>query len=272
MQTEAVNFAPHLARWNLQPDGEAIHTPSSDLLPVRHGERTAMLKLAHDPEERRGNAVMAWWAGRGAAQVYAHDGAALLMERLDVRPSLLDMAAAGQDDEATRILCQAAARLPRARPWPELPPLRRWFRSLETVAPAAGGVFATALSTAHALLDAPQEVSVLHGDIHHQNLLHRPARGWLFIDPKGILGERGFDYANILCNPDLETVAAPGRLVRQAHIISKTATLELGRVLRWTLAYAGLSAAWHLEDGEDELARTTLEVARIAAGELGLPG
>jgi streptomycin 6-kinase len=27
------------------------------------------------------------------------------------------------------------------------------------------------------------------------------ARGWLAIDPKGLYGERGFDYANIFCNP-----------------------------------------------------------------------
>lgn len=266
-----MTFEPYLTRWRLRPDGDAIHTPSSDLLPVRDGERAAMLKIAHEPEERRGNAVMGWWNGTGAAQVYEHDGEALLMQRLDGRPSLLDMAAAGQDDDATRILCEAAARLPRAWPWPELPTLRRWFRSLETVAPAAGGAFATALSTAHALLDTPQEVGVLHGDIHHQNLLHSPAGGWLFIDPKGLIGERGFDYANMLCNPDLETAAAPGRLARQARIISETANLDHARLLRWTLAYAGLSAAWHLEDGEATLAQTTLDVARIAAAELRLP-
>ena len=264
-----MTFGPYLTRWGLQPDGPAIQTPSSDLLPVSYGAMAAMLKIAHDDEERRGNGVMVWWAGRGAARVYQHDGAALLMERLDAHPSLLEMVAAGQDDGATRILCRAAATLPRAWPWPELPTLRRWFRSLEAVAPAAGGIFATALATAHELLDAPQEIGVLHGDIHHQNLLHNSSGGWRFIDPKGIFGERGFDYANILCNPDLGTATVPGRLARQAQVIANTADLDLKRVLGWALAYAGLSAAWHLEAGEDDLARTTLEVARIAAAELG---
>ncbi len=110
---------------------------------------------------------------------------------------------------------------------------------------------------------------MLHGDIHHQNLLHSSSRSWLFIDPKGILGERGFDHANILCNPDLGTATVPGRLARQARVIADTANLDLERVLGWALAYAGLSAAWHLEDGEDGLAHTTLDVARIAAAELG---
>lgn len=269
MQTDRVTFEPYLSRWNLTVGGPSIHTPSSDLLPVQHGQKAAMLKIACGDEERRGNALMVWWAGRGAARVYEHDGAALLMERLEVRPSLNEMVAVGQDDEATRILCQTAADLLRAQPWPELPTLRRWFRSLEAVAPSTGGILFTALETARELLDSPQDVGVLHGDIHHANLLSTLEGEWRFIDPKGLIGECGFDYANILCNPSLDTATAPGRLERQAQIISDTANLEYTRLLRWALAYAGLSAAWHLEDGNDEQAGRTLEVARIAAAALG---
>ncbi|MDV6375568.1 aminoglycoside phosphotransferase family protein [Deinococcus arenicola] len=264
-----MTFEPYLSRWNLEPDGLGIHTPSSNLLPVQYGEKTAMLKLARSDEERRGNTLMVWWAGRGAAQVYEHDGAALLMERLEMQPSLTEMVAAGQDDEATRILCQAAAELPRTQPWPELPTLQRWFRSLEEVNASSDGILAKAQTTARELLDAPQDVGVLHGDIHHANLLATSKGGWRFIDPKGLIGERGFDSANILCNPDLDTATAPGRLERQAQIISDTANLDHARLLHWALAYAGLSAAWHLEAGEDVQAEKTLEVARIAAGLLG---
>lgn len=264
-----MSFAPYLSRWSLTVDGPSIHTHSSDLLPVRHAGQAAMLKIARSEEESRGNGLMVWWNGRGAAQVYEHDGPALLMERLEVWPSLTEMVAAGRDDEATRILCRAAAQLPRSQPWPELPTLRRWFRGLEEVAPSAGGIFTLALTTAHELLDLPQDVGVLHGDIHHGNLLSTAEGEWRFIDPKGLIGERGFDYANILCNPDLDTVSAPGRLAGQARIISDEAGLDYARLLRWTLAYAGLSAAWHLEDGENETARRTLDVARITAAELG---
>jgi aminoglycoside/hydroxyurea antibiotic resistance kinase len=42
---------------------------------------------------------------------------------------------------------------------------------------------------------------VLHGDLHHGNVLDFGLRGWLAIDPKGLLGERGFDFANIFTNP-----------------------------------------------------------------------
>ncbi|WP_415786407.1 aminoglycoside phosphotransferase family protein [Deinococcus saxicola] len=260
-----MTFEPYLSRWNLTVDGLSIHTHSSDLLPVRRAGQAAMLKLARSEEERRGNALMVWWNGRGAAQVYEHDGAALLMERLAVAPSLTEMVRAGQDDEATRLLCQAAAKLPQEQPWPELPTLRHWFQGLEKMAPSAGGVLSTALKTARELLDSPRDVGVLHGDIHHGNLLSTAEGNWRFIDPKGLIGERGFDYANILCNPDLDTATQPERLARQARIISETAKLDYTRLLRWTLAYAGLSAAWHLADGDGKMAAKTLDVARIAA-------
>ena len=41
----------------------------------------AMLKVATEPEERRGADTMIWWGGDGAAHVLAHEGDALLMER-----------------------------------------------------------------------------------------------------------------------------------------------------------------------------------------------
>lgn len=45
-------------------------------------------------------------------------------------------------------------------------------------------------------------MAVLHGDLHHGNVLDFGPLGWLAIDPKGLHGESGFDYANILSNPD----------------------------------------------------------------------
>jgi streptomycin 6-kinase len=53
-------------------------------------------------------------------------------------------------------------------------------------------------------------------------------------------------------------------------VIADAARLDRGRLLRWVLAYAGLSAAWTLDDGDD--ASLALGVAELAARELdGLP-
>jgi streptomycin 6-kinase len=263
-------FDAYLARFGLVPDGEPITTHSSRLLPVRQCGVPAMLKIALEPEERWGAALMVWWEGGGAARVLAHEGEALLLERAMGKASLVEMARNGRDDEASRIICEVAARLhaPRGRPPPELVPLQRWFRELEPAAARYGGILRQAAAIARELLAEPREVVPLHGDIHHDNILDAGPRGWLAIDPKRLVGERGFDFANIFCNPDFETATAPGRLARQASVVAGAAGLERTRLLRWILAYAGLSAAWILGDGEEP--ELDLAVAALAASELGI--
>jgi streptomycin 6-kinase len=258
-----------LARWDLAPDGEVITTPSSLLLPVRHRGQPAMLKIARAEEERRGGRLMAWWDGCGAARVLAHDEGALLLERIAGPRTLAAMVAAGDDDEASRILCAVAARLhaPRRGPPPELVPLSRWFEALAPAARSRGGLLAEADAVARDLLADPPEPAVLHGDIHHCNVLDAGARGWVAIDPKGLLGERTFDFVNILRNPDAATALAPGRFNRQVEVLTVAASLERHRLLKWTLAFAGLSASWHLADGEP--ADLDLAVAGFAAAALG---
>ncbi|CAN7544296.1 3'-kinase [Rhizobium sp. LjRoot30] len=261
-------FLPYLEKWSLVPDGARIVTPSSQLLPVTWHNRPAMLKIAHDAEERFGGLVMKWWQGDGAAKVYEADEDALLIERATGNRSVMRMALGGEDDEATRIMCRTVARLhaPRAAPMPDLRPLEHWFQELDAAASRHGGILLRSAETARLLLADPREIGPLHGDIHHDNILDFEARGWLAIDPKRVYGERCFDYANMLCNPDLPTVASPGRLQRQLAVICAETGRDAKRLLQWTLAFAGLSAAWFLSDGIDP--GSDRQVAEIAAAEL----
>ncbi|WP_018184502.1 aminoglycoside phosphotransferase family protein [Kaistia granuli] len=267
MSHAATPFEIYLRRWSLVPDGAPVVTHTSELLPVRRDGEPLMLKVSQAEEERFGGLLMLWWNGDGAVRVVAHDEDALLMERAVGSRSLADMARRGEDDEASAILCAVAARLhaPRSEPPPALQPLDARFRALFAGA-GQGGVLAEAAATARALLDSPRDIGVLHGDLHHDNVLDAGRRGFLAIDPKRLLGERGFDFANLFCNPDAAVALAPGRLARQAGIVAAAAGLDRRRLLQWILAYAGLSAAWHVEDGTDpDLA---LRVAALALAEL----
>jgi streptomycin 6-kinase len=259
----------YLVRWNLIPDGEPLTTRASILLPVRSQGGPAMLKIATEAEERDGAESMVWWSGDGSASVLAHEGDALLLERAQGGVSLVKMVRDGHDDEASRIMCSVAARLhaPRNDPPPRsLVPLTRWFAELEPTASRYGGLLSQAAETARVLLEEPQDVVVLHGDIHHGNILDFGSRGWLAIDPKGLLGERAFDFVNILRNPDAQMALTPRRFARQATVLAETANLDRVRLLQWTLAFAGLSAAWILADGDDP--ELDLGVAELAAAEL----
>jgi streptomycin 6-kinase len=62
---------------------------------------------------------------------------------------------------------------------------------------------------ARSLLAEPRAVGVLHGGLHHEDVLDFGARGWLAIDPKRLVGKRGFDFANLLINPELADPTRP---------------------------------------------------------------
>lgn len=262
------NFNTYIDRWALIPDGEPIVTHSSRLLPVLRDSGPTMLKIATEPEEKWGAGLMIWWNGVGAARVIEHDNDAILLERATGNRSLTDMAEHGADDEASRIICNVVAALhaPRMSPPPDLIPLTNWFQAL--MAAPEGETLNRSAETARMLLTDPREVVPLHGDIHHGNILDFGDRGWLAIDPKRLKGERGFDYANLFCNPKHPVATAPGRLARRVEVVTRAAHLERRRLLQWILAWTGLSAAWLIEEGEHEHVETTIRIAEIAAAEI----
>jgi streptomycin 6-kinase len=234
-----------------------------------------MLKVARIKDEQAGYRLMRWWDGQGAAKVFASSPGALLMERATGAADLAQMAWSGQDDEACRILCSTAARLhePRNGSIPELHPLEVWFQSLFQLAPQHAAL-APAAETARQLLAAPGAVGPLHGDLHHENVLNFGEREWLAIDPHGLLGETTFDYANIFTNPDLSDpsrplATLPGRLEARLEVVISASGIEPQRLLRWIVAWTGLSAAWFIGDGDDKGAAIDLTINAMASRLLG---
>jgi len=89
---------------------------------------------------------------------------------------------------------------------------------------------------------------ILHGDVAHQNVLGFGDKGWLAVDPKGLIGDRAYDYANIFRNPTT-ALTTPTRLRRQADVMAEGSGLESRTLLQWGFVHAALSVAWWLEDG-----------------------
>ncbi len=257
-------LAKHLAHWSLAIDGQPIRTPAALLQPVIWQGQAAMLKISTASQEIEGYTLLRWWGGDGAARVFEQSGSAILMERSAGSRSLAALSREESDDEACRIICAVVARLhsPRAAPMPALTPLNVSFRALETSALGRHGVLRPSHQAMTDLLAQPQDVRCLHGDIHHHNILDFEARGWLAIDPKGLWGERAFDYANLFCNPEIEVAGNVERFLSRVGLVAEHAHLDRQRLLKWILAWAGLSAAWHFEDGTS--AETALCVAKMA--------
>uniref|UniRef100_A0A9E8CTM4 APH(6) family putative aminoglycoside O-phosphotransferase n=1 Tax=Bosea sp. NBC_00436 TaxID=2969620 RepID=A0A9E8CTM4_9HYPH len=271
-------FEPWLIRWNLVPDGEPIRTHASHLLPVLQGSAPAMLKLPEVEDERRGYLPLEYWNGDGAARLLARSekGEAMLIERATGQRSLAAMARSGAkgDDEATVILCDAIAALQKPRgPSPTgLIPLETWFKDLFPAAAKHGGLLARAAAEASALLPAQQDIMPLHADLHHDNVLDFEARGWLAIDPKAVIGDRAFEYTVLFCDPDLAApeppvAVAPGAFERRLEIVLAKSGLERQRLLRWIVAWCGLSASWFMGD-DDPLSEINLAIAERAIAAL----
>jgi streptomycin 6-kinase len=260
-------FDDYLARWKLAPDGDPMVTRTGAILPVRSAGLPAMLKIATVDEEKTGARLMSWWDGGGAAPVLRHGENALLLARACGGRSLAAMVQAGNDDESSRIICGVVAKLhaKRSRPAPQLPSLERWFGPLRPAADTHGGVLRLSATVAAALLESTEDAAVLHGDIHHGNVLDFGPAGRLAIDPKGLVGERGFDYANLFCNPDAAIALAPGRLRRQVAVVSRSAGLSPSRLLDWIVAWTGLSAVFLMQDGDPP--DDVLELVERAAAE-----
>ncbi|WP_293800517.1 aminoglycoside phosphotransferase family protein [uncultured Bosea sp.] len=277
--TPARVFEPWLIRWDLVPDGEPIRTHASHLLPVLQGSEPAMLKLPEVEDERRGYLPLEYWNGDGAARLLARseNGEAMLIERATGQHSLAAMARSGAkgDDEATAILCDAISALQKPRgPSPTgLIRLETWFKDLFPAAAKHGGLLARAAAEANALLPTQREILPLHADLHHDNVLDFEERGWLAIDPKAVIGDRAFEYTILFCDPDLAdpeppVAVAPGAFERRLEIVLAKSALERRRLLRWIIAWCGLSAAWFLEDN-DPLAEVNLTILAKAATALG---
>ncbi|PWC07663.1 aminoglycoside phosphotransferase family protein [Mycetocola zhujimingii] len=262
-----------LIRWSLEPLGSGFSTPSSHLQPVlRRGER-AMLKVARTEEEANGCRLLAWWDGTGAARVFEHDDTAAVLAWGG--SSLVDIAKGGDDDGAIRVLCSVAERLHSVsrRKFDERPdgliPLDSWFRSLFLRA-GTGGFYARSAELARRLVfDAagPDDLVVLHGDLHHDNVLDFGGSGWLAVDPKYLVGNRVFDYTNILCNPAQDI--AESRFDQRVGLISQLAGVPESTLLEWTVAWTGLSASWAAEDRDVAAEQRALRIGAIAEASLG---
>jgi streptomycin 6-kinase len=217
-------------------------------------------------DELRGADYLAWRDGRGAVRLLAREGTTLLLEDAGSE-SLLDRFEELGDQAATDVLVGVVVALhapgPSAVP-AALQPLGERFVSLFEQADAGRDpLIVEGARIAGRLLADPRDVRPLHGDLHHANV-HRSARGWLALDPKGLIGDAVYDVANLFYNPldrhDLRRDA--DRIRSMALTAAARMDREAEDVLAWAFADMCLNASWHFEDGNADRAAQDLEIAR----------
>lgn len=253
-------FSGWLRRWNLTPDGPEIVTPFARLQPVRRGREAAILKvLGANSDERPAARALRHFAGHGAVRVLEDSDGAILLERALPGTPLTELVAQRRDDEATAIVADAIAELQRGEPPAGFHTLEDWgdgFRRQRARGPhqcLPPALLDRGEGTWRELAASQGRRMLLHGDLHHDNLL-LSERGWLAIDPKGIVGEAAFEPAAMLRNPmRLWPLAADAALMsRRLAILCERLSLDRRRVVGWTFGLMVLGTCWSIEDGDPD--------------------
>ena len=97
--------------------------------------------------------------------------------------------------------------------------------------------------------DNKQKV-LLHGDLHAMNILSSQ-RGWLAIDPKGIVGEKEFETGVFLRNPYGEFPHETNYkkfIVNRIVLCAELTGFDKKRITHWAFATAVNAMIWFLED------------------------
>ena len=259
-----------LAEWSLTPRGAPMNGWTAVVIPVeRHGQRL-VCKIGWPHHEAAGeHLALRHWAGNGAVRLYAADPArgALLLEELDPGRDLSTMWV----EEACAVVGGLLARLHVPAP----PTIRRLSEvgaaQVEQMAAAgdllprrlvarATGIFADLTS------DPSCDATLLHTDLHYENVLGAEREPWLAIDPKPMAGHPGIELVPLLRNRTGEAGTGSSfrwSMRRRVEVTCEAAGIDeqLGRL--WTTYAATVEAFWAARDGDRE--RTSLHIALVKA-------
>jgi len=246
------NLDTYIAKWRLNLDGKPFETHSSWLCFVRRGHDRAVLKVFKpESDEAPGARFLSLHKGVGTVRVLESDPKAILLERIVPGKRLETLSFEGRDDEATHIICDTIEKLQSARAdidgWPGHEEQVAEFKRRIPVAPLTADIAARAQAL-FLELEATQEHRVLlHGDLHHENILFDENHGWLAIDPKGVISELAYELAAPLRNPlaDPETFMTPAQMDRRVGIYCERLRLDRQRVLGWCFARNAIAALWY---------------------------
>ena len=242
--------------WGLVVDATS-ETESSLVAFGRRDNQPVVLKVVrnHGDEWRSGEIVDAF-EGRGVVRVYEYAEGAMLLERLSPGNSLVRMVLDRRDEEATNILADVIGKMAPRRAVAGVPTVQEWAKAFDRYAASGDRQISTNLleegrRVYSELCGSQSRPRLLHGDLHHYNVLFDSERGWLAVDPKGVIGELEYEVGAALRNPyeRPELFLEPAAIEKRLELFAFKLNLDVGRALAWGFAQAVLAAVWAVEDG-----------------------
>jgi streptomycin 6-kinase len=236
---------------------ETAETPGSVLgFGVSRGSRVVLKIIRQQGDEWLQGEVLRAFDGDGTVRVYECDEGAFLLERLDPGEPLFNRVRDGKDDEATHILAEVMRQMASHTAPAHAPTLLDWSQAFERYLSKGDkqlphDLVSEARDWYQNLAASQGTVMLLHGDLQHYNVLFDSKRGWVAIDPKGVVGEMEYEVGAILRNPveHPDVFTSANTIKRRLQILTTKLDLDYERALCWAFAQAVLSAIWDVEDG-----------------------
>lgn len=215
-------------------------------------DKPVILKLGlNDKAISKEAACLKAFANCGAVDVIANTNSMILMQRA-VPGITLKEYFPDQDDMATNIFCEIVTSLHTAKMQinHNFYNVRDLLKTLDQEIAIPANVLTRARDLKDYLLTSTTNEVLLHGDLHHDNILSNDDE-WLVIDPKGFIGDPVFEVAAFLCNPSPELLTGnnPVDLVKKrVKICQDSLGYDEQRIKDWLYVKSVLCWAWCLED------------------------
>jgi streptomycin 6-kinase len=217
------------------------------------GDSPIIIKLGLDSEAlEREAAALKCFAEYGAVKVLAVCEGMLLLERA-VPGTSLKSYFSDRSEGAVRIVCNAIKKLHQAK-IPEchnFPHIKDWLSALDRNQDIPDVYLQKAKKLRDQLLQTTGADVLLHGDLHHDNVLQNN-RAWVVIDPKGVIGDAAYEVAAFVRNPIpdlLEQTNTTEIINNNISMFSDILNISKARIVDWCFVQAVLSWVWSLEDG-----------------------
>lgn len=209
---------------------------------------------------------------KGAARVFEMDREqnAFLMERLVPGETLKSLVQAGQDEKATRILCQTILALHLGDPTSShrqasnkhVSENRQYLPLLKGHIPDA--ILSKVETLFHELSSDRKGDVLLHGDLHHDNIL-KSGSTWKVIDPHCVLGDAAMESSPMIYNPlDCfpDHMALKQVIDSRLKIVFEMLPFDPERIKAWAFCWTLLSAAWDVE-GFGKVLKNKIQIAEV---------
>ena len=250
-------------KWDLKIGEEFELSYNYVVSATRKARENAVLKIyfPEDPEYENQLNCLKVFNGDGAIKVLDYDNEkfAILLEQAIPGKTLSSL---NDEEKETLIFCNTVKKL-----WkkPEVSNFENiskdlndfdwYFNNSEKCKDLDFETVKKAQDKFKSLVDSQKDLYLLHSDLHHENILESK-RGWLAIDPKGVIGEREYEITAFMRNPIKRAennLLTKDILLKRLEIITKELNLNRQRIIDWSFAQTILSVIWSFQSDSNRV-------------------